>query len=192
MLSRTKILSRIKAGHPNHYPLPRVPMFPFQGEPREQFENMLKQFDGELIEFPSRPQVIVWLEENIDMEHRRVFSSIDDFSGNFSLNPSSDLHRAAQVDVCVADGLMGVGETGSVWVTDKSLGVPAAALLSTDLFLLLDKKTIVGSLHEAYGKINLGNCCYGSFYTGPSATADIEAVRVTGAQGEISLTVLLY
>jgi len=64
--------------------------------------------------------------------------------------------------------------------------------LSRHLFIFLDSSKIVHGLHEAYASLNLREHQYGSFYTGPSATADIEAVHVTGAQGPLSLTVLLY
>ena len=87
---------------------------------------------------------------------------------------------------------MGVGETGSVWVTDESLGGAACALFSTDLYLLLDSRKVVDGIHTAYSQLDIRKAAYGSFFTGPSATADIEAVHITGAQGEISLTVLLY
>lgn len=113
---------------------------------------MLESFDGKAIEFPSRREAVKWLEENVDLNSRSVFSAIPDFGGNFKLLPTDNLHRAAQVDVCVGQGEMGVGETGSVWVTDGSLGVPAAALLSTDLFLLLDEADIVGGIHDAYSR----------------------------------------
>lgn len=191
MSSRTNILARIRAGHPDFCPLPDVPHFEMSGDAKQSFISMLESFDGKAIEFSSRCEAVKWLEENVDRHSRSVFSAVPDFKGNFELLPTDNLHRAAQVDVCIAQGEMGVGETGSVWVTDGSLGVPAAALLSTDLYLLLDTADIVGGIHDAYSRLDLGSTPYGSFFTGPSATADIEAVRVTGAQGEISLTVLL-
>lgn len=40
--------------------------------------------------------------------------------------------------------------------------------------------------------MNAAETQYGSFFTGPSATADIEAVHITGAQGPLAMTVLLY
>lgn len=66
---------------------------------------------------------------------------------------------------------MGVGEMGSVWVTDESLVHAACALLSRHLFIFLDSKKVVGGLHDAYAALKLADHQYGSFYTGPSATA---------------------
>jgi L-lactate dehydrogenase complex protein LldG len=43
---------------------------------------------------------------------------------------------------------------------------------------------------EAYRRPELHDSHYASFYTGPSATADIEGVLIHGAQGVRSLLVL--
>ena len=51
--------------------------------------------------------------------------------------------------------------------------------------------TIVDSMHDAYGRIDLAASPYGVFLAGPSATGDIEGVIIHGAQGARSLTVLL-
>ena len=40
----------------------------------------------------------------------------------------------------VTEGELGVGEMGSIWVTDDSLGHAACALLSRRLFVFLDSK----------------------------------------------------
>lgn len=191
MSSKRVILSHIRAGKPASQPLPEVPMFRFEPDAKESFKKYLSEFDGNVIEFGSRSEALSWLEDNIGRGRRKVYSAVEGFTGNFELNSDEDLHKAGEIDVCVANGLLGVGETGSVWVTDESLGTPAAALMSTDLYMILDSKDIVGGVHDAYARIEVDDYSYGSFYTGPSATADIEAVRVTGAQGEISLTVLL-
>lgn len=187
-------------------PLPDIPDFPVPGQPVEAFRKRLKEFDGESFDFPSRSEALCWLKENVNTD-KGVFSTIDDFEGNISLDQISDPHKCEIIDTCVSEGLMGVGETGSVWVTDKSLKVVGAGLLSLNVVLLLDKKKIVTSMHRAYAALGkdaagkgaaipgvepLASTAYGSFFTGPSATADIEAVRITGAQGPLSLTVLLY
>ena len=64
--------------------------------------------------------------------------------------------------------------------------------MSRRLFIFLDSNDIKSGLHEAYAGLNLAEHQYGSFFTGPSATADIEAVHITGAQGPLALTVMIY
>ena len=190
--SRQAILDNIRQSRHEDFPLPDVPLFDVEGDPIKNFITNLESFDGKAIRFNSREEAIEWLKNNIVSEGKNVFSAIPDFSGNFPISKVDDPHDAHVIDTCIGEGLLGVGETGSVWVTDSSLGKGACALMSTDLYLLLDSDKIVSGIHQAYNLINLRENPYGSFYSGPSATADIEAVRVTGAQGEISLTILMY
>lgn len=190
--SREAILSRVRAAKIGSTEHPAVKKYSFPGDATDNFENMVEKFDGRVQRFDSRKDAISYLEDIIDQNRLTVFSSAEGYEGNIRLNDISDPHLANVVNVCVTEGILGVGETGSVWVTDESLGLTAAALFSTDLYILLDAKKIVDGIHQAYDHIDLRAHRYGAFYSGPSATADIEAVHITGAQGEISLTVLLY
>lgn len=190
--SREIILSRIRAGRHEAVSHPEMKNYRPAGNPADNFVRKLKSFDGNVRRFDCRGDAIAWLNGMIDKESNVVFSSLPDYQGTTSALEITDLHAANTVNICVGEGILGVGETGSVWVTDKSLGLAAAALFSTDLYLMLDARKIVAGINDAYDAINLGETQYGAFYTGPSATADIEAVHITGAQGEISLTVLLY
>lgn len=192
MSSRDLILAKIKNSKQHQFKLPDVPMFAYTGDLLEGFTQRLNGFDGKAIDFDSRAAAIDWLNKNIDKSTKCVFSNITDYDGTIHLTDLADPHAAHAIDICIGEGVLGVAETGSVWVTNQSLGLAAAALLSTDLYLLLDKSKLVGNLHDAYHNLNIRDTQYGAFYTGPSATADIEAIHVTGAQGEISLTVLLY
>lgn len=189
--SRDRILARIKNSLPDPVELPDVPVYDIGGDRIANFTARLESFDGKAVRLPSREAALNWLEHNIDREGKYVYSAVAGFRGNFEVTDATDPHTAAAVDICVAEGLLGVGETGSVWVTNESLGLTACALLSTDLYLLLDTEKICAGIHDAYATLDLSAIRYGSFFTGPSATADIEAVHITGAQGEISLTVIL-
>lgn len=192
--AKNEILARIKAGKPELRPLPDVPMYPYEGDPVDKFIEHLLDFDGRAVRFKTRDEAIAWLltQPDMDMDKKVIYSAASGVGGNMGEDRLGDLHNAHEIDTCVAEGVMGVGEMGSIWVTDESLGHAACALLSRRLFLLLDAKSIVGGLHEAYAGLKLREHQYGSFYTGPSATADIEAVHITGAQGPLSLTALIY
>lgn len=190
--SRDAILARIRQHHPDPVPLPDVPMYDTEGNPLNNFIGKLESFDGKALRFPDRDSALRWLDANIDRKGKVVFSSLPDWQGNLPVDKVADPHAAHVIDTCVAQGLMGVGEMGAVWVTDESLGKGACALMATDLFLLLDVAAILPGMHQAYAALDLRAHPYGSFFTGPSATADIEAVRVTGAQGPVTLTVLLH
>ena len=189
--ARDRIMGRIKAGLPVEVELPEVPMYDVGGDKVANFIAKLESFDGKVVRVADRGEAMRWLATNLDIAGKKVFSSVPQFTGNFEVDATTDPHITHVVDICVARGLFGVGETGSIWVTEESLGLTACALFSTDLYLLLDVNKIYSGMHQAYAAIDLEESRYGSFYTGPSATADIEAVHITGAQGEISLTAIL-
>jgi L-lactate dehydrogenase complex protein LldG len=79
----------------------------------------------------------------------------------------------------------------AVWLTQGELVVSALGVLSQHLVVLLDPASVVATMHDAYGRIDLAASPYGVFMAGPSATGDIEGVIIHGAQGARSLTVLL-
>ena len=176
------------------FPLPDVPMYPWPGDPLAGFISHLEGFDGKAVKFATRAEALRWLATQPEMapSQNAVYSTLDDVTGNFGEKDLTDLRNAEKINTCVTEAEMGVGEMGSVWVTDRKLRHPACALMSRHLFVLLDASKIVGGLHQAYARLSLRNQQYGSFFTGPSATADIEAVHITGAQGPLSMTVLLY
>lgn len=191
---RAIIISHIRAGLPAPEPHPDVPVYRWPGDPVDNFISKLEAFDGSAERFATRRDALTWLAKQSDMDDavKIIYSSADGVGSNISEESIADPHNAHVIDTCVTESRLGVGETGSVWVTDESLRHAACALLSRHLYVLLDSTRIVGGLHEAYAALHLADHAYGSFYTGPSATADIEAVHITGAQGEISLTVILY
>lgn len=191
---KNDILARIRSGKPELRPLPDVPMYAYPGNPLEGFISHLLSFDGKAVKFKNRQDAIDWLKKQPEMDASKltIYSAADGVEGNMTEDELTDLHNAHKIETCVAESEMGVGEMGSVWVTGEKLGHAACALLSRRLFIFLDSNKIVGGLHQAYASLRLADHQYGSFYTGPSATADIEAVHITGAQGPLSLTVMIY
>lgn len=189
--SREVILNKVRSGKPHLIPLPEVPIYAYPGNKLEGFETHLSAFDGKFQEFDTRADVMKWLDSELDKK-KVIFSALPDYKGTVDNAEFADPHAAHVVDICIGEGVLGVAETGSVWVNNSTLELAAAALFSTDLYLLLEKSKIVDGLHAAYANLDIRQHQYGAFFTGPSATADIEAVHITGAQGEISLTVLLY
>lgn len=190
--SREAILSKIKSSRPKARPMPAVPTFKIAGDTLRNFLGHLKGYDGEYKMVATREEAVKWLSQIVATKPGQTFSAIADIKGNVTLDSFKTPAEMHTIDTCVAEALMGIGETGSLLVDVKSLGNPAAALFSTDLYLLIDRKKMVAGVQEAYSKINLADYQYCAFFSGPSATADIEAVHITGAQGQISLTAVLY
>lgn len=191
--SRESILAKIRKSRPQARPIPAIPTFAIAGETLQNFLGHLKGFDGEYRLFATRAEAAGWLQSvAAGKPGRRVYSAADGVTGNVTLAEFKTPAGMHTIDTCIAEAIMGVGETGSLLVDVRSLGSPAAALFSTDLFLLIDRDKIVDGMQTAYSMINLADYQYSSFFSGPSATADIEAVHITGAQGEISLTAVVY
>lgn len=192
--AKNAILGRIKTGKPPLEPLPEVPMFPYRGDPLADFIRNLLSFDGRAIKFRTRDDAIAWLRKQPEMDAAKmsIHSAAAGVDGNVSASELADLQNAFSLQTFVAEGTLAVGEMGAIWVTGDSLGHPAWALLARKLFILLNREEIRGGMHETYASLKLGAEQYGSFFSGPSATADIEAVHITGAQGPLGLTALIY
>ena len=118
-----------------------------------------------------------------------VCSAVPEIAGTRRAETVHDPHELADVDVGVIRAQFGVAESGAVWVTQEDLVVDGLGFLSQHLIVLLDPEQIVADMHEAYARVRLDQTAYGCFMMGPSATADIEATLVHGAQGARSLNV---
>jgi L-lactate dehydrogenase complex protein LldG len=70
----------------------------------------------------------------------------------------------------------------------KSLVTNSLGYLSQHLAVLLDPEDLTENMHTAYKRVDFPHSHYGCFVMGPSATADISAVLVHGAQGARTLT----
>jgi len=105
--------------------------------------------------------------------------------------PGGDPHRYADVDLFVCEGVLGVAESGAVWVPQSRMGERAAHFLAQHVVVVLPTAAIVETLHDAYGRLDVGAEAFGVFVAGPSKTADIEQSLVIGAHGPRSLTVLV-
>lgn len=158
----------------------------------ENFKRALEGFDGTWVECRSREEALEWLRQNVNPDDGPIYSSCSGYEGTVNAAEVANPHDAAMLHSCVTESRLGVGETGSLWLTNDSLVQAATALLCIDLYVLIDHRRIVADLHEAYQVLELGESQYGCFFSGPSATADIEAIHITGAQAEMSLTAIIY
>jgi len=120
-----------------------------------------------------------------------ICSAVPEIVGTRRVEKVRDPHELADVDVGVVRAQFGVAESGAIWLTQEDLVVDALAVLSQHLIVLLDPKHIVPDMHEAYRRVRLNETAFGCFMMGPSATADVEATLVHGAQGARSLNIFL-
>ena len=88
-------------------------------------------------------------------------------------------------------GTLGVAENGAIWLYEHHIINRLLPFICQHLVLILHKKDLVSTLHEAYQHIHIARDGYGVFLAGPSKTADIEQSLVIGAHGARSLVVYL-
>jgi len=189
-LSRDSILAAIRQNLPQQrVDRPRIPAFPSPDRPlRSRFEERLTKA-GATAHTVGSPAEAAATVTALYPSAKVVCSAVPEVTGTRRAEDIHDPHELADVDVGVMRAQFGVAESGAVWLTQEDLIVNALAFLSQHLIVLLDPHEIVSDMHEAYRRVRLGDTAYGCFVMGPSATADIEATLVHGAQGPRSLHV---
>lgn len=120
---------------------------------------------------------------------RRVLSRVDEMTGTVA--EPDDPRALASLDLFVCEAELGVAENGAVWLPASRLGERSALFLAAQVVVVLDRATIVPTLHAAYARLDMANEAFGIFVAGPSKTADIEQSLVIGAHGPTRFTVIL-
>jgi L-lactate dehydrogenase complex protein LldG len=174
--------------------LPRVPVEhpgirAFQhpdGALKAMFKQRLKEAGGAAHDVGSAAEAESKLVE-LHPDAKVICAAVPEIAGTRRVEKVCDPHDLADVDVGVVRAQFGVAESGAVWLTQEDLVVNALGFLSQHLVVLLDPKQIVPDMHAAYRRVRLTETAFGCFMMGPSATADIEATLVHGAQGARSL-----
>jgi L-lactate dehydrogenase complex protein LldG len=186
--NRETILRTIRANLPKvEVEHPGIPVFPRpDGGLKALFEQRLKEAGGTAYDVVS----VADAESRLSLLHpdaKVICSAVPEIAGTRHVEKVLDAHDLADVDVGVVRAQFGVAESGAVWLTQEDLVVDALGFLSQHLIVLLDPKQIVPDMHAAYRRVRLHETAFGCFMMGPSATADVEATLVHGAQGARSL-----
>jgi L-lactate dehydrogenase complex protein LldG len=192
MSSRDDILASIRVNLPRvDRPLPAVPLFDDNPPTSllDAFKKSLHQMGGVFLDPPASGDSLAPVRTKI-ADAETVCSTVPEIAGNRDIAGIGAPQDLADVDFAIVRASFAVAETGSVLLSDADLHVNAVAYLAQHLIVLLDPADIVVNLHHAYRRPEFRDRHYGSFHTGPSATADIEGVLIHGAQGVRSLSVL--
>lgn len=191
--SRRKILDSIRTNRPSgsfSYPVVRDLSVPTPGNTGlEDFKVHLKEAYANWYEVKDDREAL-GLIRRLHPQEDIICSATPEIPGTRALSPSDDPHSLEDVGVGVVRASFGVAENGAVWISEDDLVVNALGFLSQHLIVLLDPAKIVTNMHAAYKKVTIDQHNYGCFVMGPSATADIDATLVKGAQGVRSLNVL--
>lgn len=192
MSSRDAILSAIRANLPTlDRTLPHVPPFDAAAPASllALFKESLLNMGGDFVDVSSGEDPLQPIRARLAAA-KVVCSATPEVTGNRELSSIRAPRDLADVDIGVVRAAFGVAETGSVCLTEHSLGVNSLGYLPQHLIVLLDPADIVINLHHAYRRPEFLKGHYAVFHTGPSATADIEGVLIHGAQGVRTLTVV--
>ncbi|MFZ1025031.1 MAG: LUD domain-containing protein [Limnoraphis robusta] len=192
MNSRDLILSSIRKNQPNsEVKLTEITIFNNNSEPLiSEFQTQLARMGGQAFEVENIEDIKAKITE-LYPDAKMICSTLPEITGNKPIKPDTNPHELADVDLAIIRGQFGVAENGAIWLTHEDLVVNALGFLSQHLIILLDSKQLVRDMHQAYQRIELTQTSYGVFMAGPSATGDVEAVIIRGAQGVRSLTVFL-
>lgn len=125
----------------------------------------------------------------------------DKTSGNFVINTITALgdvdnqvaslsaFELEKVEKAYIKGTIGVAENGAVWIYESQMINRLVPFICQHLILVIEKKNIVDTLHQAYEKLDVAKEGFGAFIAGPSKTADIEQSLVIGAHGARSAVI---
>lgn len=191
MTSREQILAKVLGIQPDAQPLPPdlTTVFP-AANPVEAFATVLTNIGGSCIEVSDYQAVQSYILEHFPGQ--RIVSTLPQLAdvseqGWENQNP----HSYANVDLAVITAHFGVAENAALWITEDLMHQRAVPFICQQLAVVLSRKEIVQTMHDAYVKIGTADYGFGSFIAGPSKTADIEQSLVLGAHGPKGMTVFL-
>lgn len=190
MSTLTELLSDIRANLPKEkFAYPAIPDFV---DPTvsllEKFIQSLSTTGATCYSVNSIAQVQDIVQQTLP-EMPVICSATEEWEGNKSLSAIQHPRDLEDVDLGIIRAEFGVAEMGMVWLTENSLQVNSLGFLAQHLVVLLDPDALTANMHTAYKRIDFSASTYGCFVMGPSATADIGAHLVRGAQGPRSLQI---
>lgn len=192
MSTLESLIGNIQANLPKHkvdYPI--VPTFENKEEDLvETFKRKVGNAGGTIFQVNTIAEAQTIAKEKYAYA-KVICSATSEWVGNKAINVDTDPRTMEDVDLTIVRTDLGIAEMGMVWLTEDRLKVISSAFLCQHIIVLLDPKKITYNMHTAYQQVDLIKDGYGAFVMGPSATADIGAVLIHGAQGPRSLTVFL-
>lgn len=192
--SRAEIFKRLNSVLMESAPLPELPADgPWQkfDDPFAQFCEVLDFVGGKCERVPTLAAANDGLQQLPEWQQAANRLTVVEGVGDSTVDLAAidDPHDLENVDFAVLRGHFGVAENGAIWVTDDTLKHRVLYFLPQRLAMVIPSSQIVHNMHEAYGRISVGQHAFAGFISGPSKTADIEQSLVIGAHGARALTV---
>jgi L-lactate dehydrogenase complex protein LldG len=193
MSSKADILKKIKQNQPAF--VTELPNLNLLGS--EQFDiigtykTVLKNIGGDPVEVTNYSDILEYIKTNYAIE-KRIITTIPELFGIATLDwTNDDPHSLQDVELNIIKAHFGVAENSALWVTDDLLGQRISPFIAQYLAIIVHKKDIVATMHQAYERIGNEEYGFATFIAGPSKTADIEQSLVLGAHGARGLIVFL-
>ena len=193
MSSRASILEKIKQNQPAA--VSDLPNLTFLGldtfDILEKYKTTLRSIGGDFVEVKNYNAIINFVKQNYDVE-KLIITTIPELAEIAKMDwLNDDPHTLEDVELTLIKAHFGVAENSALWVTDVVLGQRVSTFIPQYLAIVVDKKDIVATMHQAYDRIGNQEYGFGTFIAGPSKTADIEQSLVLGAHGARGLTVFI-
>ena len=193
MSSKAEILQKIKNSQPTGMAdLPNLNVLGSdQFDVLEMYKTVLKNIGGNPIEVADYNEIKTFLKGHYPLE-KRIITTIPELSELAVLDwTNDDPHSLQDVELTIIKAYFGVAENSALWVTDDILGQRVAPFITQYLAIIVNKKDLIPTMHQAYDRIGNQEYGFGTFIAGPSKTADIEQSLVLGAHGARGLVVFL-
>ncbi len=185
-------LKRIRKSIGRQYDMPDVENIDAvtYGDPVAKFAETSEAVGGKVV-FVKEGEDLNTLIRGLCPDAAEIASNVE---GITIATRNPDTAGAAQelnnTDVAVLKGEVAVAENGCVWIP-QTMKERIVCFISEQLFIIVDRNSIVSNMHEAYARIGMTGYGYGCFISGPSKTADIAQALVMGAQAARAVTVLI-
>jgi L-lactate dehydrogenase complex protein LldG len=190
MSSKDKILGKIRALELDEKPLPQVPEFEVSKDPEATFTASLEANHVTVISCKNEKEVKAAIAEQTASYQLVVTTLPELYDGGIDLATVKKPSDLQHVEAAVIPGAVGTAENGAIWVPENLAGIRVLPFIVLHLIVVVDRKSLVGNMHQAYGKIE-EIPGFGVFIAGPSKTADIEQSLVIGAHGPKKMTVII-
>jgi len=184
MSARENILNAITMNQPEFIEIPVIDSSVViqYDDVYAQFKTVLESIGGkaELISDISVVKEQLTAEKENGSFVVNTISALGEVDEQVPFLSASELEK---VEKAYVQGTIGVAENGAIWVYESQMINRLVPFICQHLVLVIEKKNIVNTLHQAYEKLDVSKEGFGVFIAGPSKTADIEQSLVIGAHG---------
>lgn len=190
MNARENILNAIAMNQPEFIEIPVV-----DSSVVIQYDDVYAQFKTVLESIGGKTELITditMLKDQLKADKQNGIFVVNTIAALGEVDEQAAFLAASElekVEKAYVKGTIGVAENGAVWIYESQMINRLVPFICQHLVLVIERKNIVDTLHQAYEKIDVSKEGFGAFIAGPSKTADIEQSLVIGAHGARSAVI---